>query len=1336
MHFFRERERHLSMAETLNLLFQKREDATFELQVKGSWAGKFVSGSFVPPYTSRQLNTLLKRLNNPESDQQELREVGYRLFLALCGVQRPGVNKRETGEQMVETALRTVIQRTLRRRATVALTLCFGPGCEEFVRYPWELLHNDEHFLLASGVFTLTRAILRPDMPAGCSLPVYPPVRLLYIGASPTDCPALETERSFEALERGLARLVDDGVLLIDRLDPPTFDELVRYLTSVGGVNNFEDQDTPIPCYAIHFDGHGAYGRLCPAEDCDALNDATAQRCRVCDTPLKSVKAQTYLCFCDDAGRSRLIDTQTLRELLVSSDVRLAVFSACETATVSGTDGRQSEERRNAVVDTTLATALLMAQVPAVVAMPFSLQDDLSPTFMYHFYDDLANGRTLEGALARARQAMLPLSKAHGWFVPVLYRDVVTGDEGPVAFVASSDEKERDEHEHPLAHLGASPTFVGREQELAALSTLLDRVLESVDHTSSANGQSGTHGALKNQRARSGTHHIALTGPAGIGKSELAFEVVRCTQEKFPGGIIGVSLEGGKALGDALIEIAHALHLPTKTMRSVDIGQRERVVLNALRVMANRHLPCLLLLDSFEEVQEGAEVGGWYRFLCSLSEEVIVLLTSRFNPATVAVLEGATCRWLEFPVGKMSGQDLLKLFAELASHSGLNERLHLGDDYQQGLLKEISTLLDGYPLGAQLIFGAARNIHGKFYAPEAATRSLEEVRDELRENVPEGIWSVLDIAYRRLPQEAQQLLPYLSAFKLPFSREQIIMLVAPETLHITRISGYLEKSGASVLRQGPIETLGVQRGSGVPVELQQNWRAARDALVQAAFIQFDGRVYSIHAQVRNYALTHLSAEERQRAQRVVASYYSNLPQPSPYEWFAAFEHLEDAGEPQDLQLAIRLAVRAARTLRGRGYPAELQAILHRAENYALLVNDRPGEGQIQSCLGAILRRMGKYAEAVGCLTRSLTLHREQNERDEAAWALYELAMLFREEGHLQQAYQHAQEAQSLFQEAGDTNGEAWVQLVLGEVSRGYGRYSEALGYFQQALNSFRNMPNNEGYPSALRDLGSVHEALGDYAEALTDYEEALRIFQALDSRYWQAWVMADQSVVYLDQGKFDLAEQCASQALEIFREEGARRGEGWTIRALGDIARKRRRFADARSYYSEAMAIFANLGNRIDLARVSNARGAISFAEGALLSAKEHYEHALAIAQEQGTLQIKGRALRGLGDVMRALHQQSEAERSYREALAIAIELNTPAERCAALHHLGQLYYEQQNYPGTLETWVQAFACDRRVGHSERVALKERIDHLVQQQQLEQVYTELCQKQGIGEKSL
>jgi len=1280
------------MGETLNLLFRSREDGTFELQVKENWSGRTVSGSFVPPYTNRQLNALQKKLNKLENSPQDLRDIGHRLFLALCGSETPGTNRRDLSEQSVQSMLRSVIQRTLRRRGTVALTFSFAPGCDEFVRYPWELLYNGEHFLLASGVFTLTRALLRPGEGVGGELPVHPPMRMLYISASPKNCISLETELSYQALQRALSDLIENGQILLERLEQVTYDDLVGYLSSRGGLGVFDDSETLLPCYVVHFDGHGAFGHLCSNEECQQMNEAEVSKCVKCHAPLGQIKPQTYLSFCDEEGNNRYIDTQSLRELFVSSDVRLAVFSACETATMVGEHSRT--HHRNISFDTTLATALVMAEVPAVVAMPFSLQDDLSPTFMFHFYEALAQGRTLEEALSRARHAMLPKHNHQGWFIPVLYRHVGEGQEGPVALLAGRDNPE--EHDHQLAYAGASTTFVGRTRELHDLSALLTAAARGDEQGVTSDGPNGHY------QLRPGTHHIALTGPAGIGKSALAFEVARRNREKFSGGVISISLQGGKLFSEALMDIAHHLHVSTRTFHTDDLTYRQELVLSVLRSRASRDLPCLLLLDSFEDIKEHTQLELWHRFLSSLPQEVVVLVSSRSNPAAIAVLEGAPNRWYEYNLGKMADEDLLKLFADLAAESGLDQRIHLDDPKQQAILREICTLLEGYPLGAELIFGAARIIEGKVYTPEAATRSLVEVRDELRDTQLAGITAVLDVAYRRLTPLAQSLLSYLAAFRLPFSSEQIVMLVAPETQ--------------------------ASAGNTISAELAKHWRDARDELVQASFLQFDGRVYTIHAQVRNFALAYLPMEERRRVHRVVASYYRSQPQPSPEEWFVAYDYLEGAGEAQDLQEAVRLAVDASWAMNGRGHARALLGMLSRAEVHALSMGDTTGEGRIQCCLGAILRQLGRYGEAIGCLMRSLSLHREQHERDEAGWALYELAMLFREEGNFQQAGQYAQDALQTFREAGDTKGEAWMQMVIGEVRRGLGNYYDALGHIDLALTSFRNLRNDEGCASALRDRGTVYEAMGQYSKALTDFEEALRLFNGLGLRAGQAWVLADQSVVYADQGKLDLAEQICSEAIAIFREQSIRRGEGWALRAMGDISLERHDVGDARGYYEEALAIFGDLSDRVDLARVMNSMGAISFLDGEHLAAKEYYEQALSIGLEQGARQIEGRALRGLGDVARTLHRFADAQRYFQDAFKIASELDTPAERCAVLRRQGLLSQAQDQPRLALEFWMQALHLDKRLGHPARKFLQESVDALVIEHHLQDAYIELAQK--------
>lgn len=1299
------------MRETLTLLFRKGDNGNYELQVKDSRSGHAIRGIFDPPYTPVQLNRLLKKLNNVWIDDDELREIGKTLFHAICGPDVPG-SSRVSSNQSIRAMMREVIQHTLHKRGTVALTLCFAEGCEQLARFPWELLHNGEYFLLASGIFTLTRAVMQSEIQRGGELPVFPPMKLLYIGASPIDLPPLETDRSFNALYRAFTPLREKGLISIERLEPATFDQLLSYLSSYGGVGTLDDAGVSAPCYAIHFDGHGAYGQLCPSDDCDELNDATASRCVACHTSLSRVEAQTYLCLCDDEGHKRLIDTETLRELLVSSDVRLAVFAACETATIE--NNRQANKHRRPTVNATLATALVMSQVPAVVAMPFNLQDDVSPIFMSHFYAALAQGRTLEEALSRARQAMLPVSKYRGWFIPVLYRQVVEGKEEPVAFLSTQDHYEN--HDHPLAHLGASSTFVGRAVELRDLGHLISQATGEEEEWAEARSR---------PTLKQGVHHIALTGPAGIGKSALAFEVARLNQGKFAGGTFGVTLQGGRSFSEVLIEIAHQMHIATSTLHTSDPHHCEQVVLSAFRQLSHRELPCLLVLDHFDEVQEPTAVRMWHRFLSNLPEHVVVLLTSHSNPAMVATLEGATCHWHEYRVDKMTSEDLLKLFTELARENGLTERIHLEDPEQQAILEEICTLLDGYPLGAELIFGRARSIEGRIYPPEAATRPLEEVRDELQESPLEGVWAVLDVSYRLLSEPARLLLPYLAAFTLPFSTDQIMLLIEPKRTDALRAvermdsDHYLQKLSLPELEEDS------STGLGIPFELQKNWRNARDELVQASFMQFDGRVYRIHIQVRKYAHSLLPPDEHRRVHRAAANYYSSRPHPTPEEWFAAFEHLVEAGEQQDLQKAVHLAVRASWALCGHGRFAELRTILHRAEGFASRLGNKTGEGQIQCCLGALLRQQGEYDTAIACLTRSLALHREQHEPDEAAWALYELAMLFREEGQFQRAGTHAQEALSLFGEAGDAKGSAWMQLVLGEVSRGYGRYFEALAYFERALASFRSLNDDEGIAHALRDRGTIYEALGRYPEALADYEEALRLFTLQGLRYWQAWVFTDQSAVYLDQAKFDLAEKASGEALAIFHEQRAKRGTGWAMRVKGDIARKRHNLEDARIYYNEARSIFNNLGDGVDHARTLNSLGALLQQEGAHMLAREQYEHALVLARQQGARQIEGRALRGLGEVARLMGHFTEARRYYNDAATIANELDTPPERCVLLHRQGELYALQEQHREALQVWVDALAQDRRTGHPDRQTLQKKVTDLVAEHHLEDAYAEL-----------
>ena len=83
---------------------------------------------------------------------------------------------------------------------------------------------------------------------------------------------------------------------------------------------------------------------------------------------------------------------------------------------------------------------------------------------------------------------------------------------------------------------------------------------------------------------------------------------------------------------DALLELIQQLHLPARNAVKPDSVARERLVLGTLRSLANRELPCLLVVDGLEEINDHEELTLWLRFMRSVPQEVVVLVTSHSNP--------------------------------------------------------------------------------------------------------------------------------------------------------------------------------------------------------------------------------------------------------------------------------------------------------------------------------------------------------------------------------------------------------------------------------------------------------------------------------------------------------------------------------------------------------------------------------------------------------------------------------------------------------------------------------------------------------------------------------
>lgn len=298
-------------------------------------------------------------------------EVGRRLWQALLA------------DSEVASLLRTDLANAQDDGEPLPLTLTTGPHDVPLAALPWELLHDEDAFLLPSAQVMITRhiAFARPTPP----LRVKPPLRVLLIEARPVGVPPLPPAQEAAKLALALDPLIQARQVVLERLTPPTAQRLADRLADADNVQ------------IVHFDGHGGFG------------------------PLPAVAAArghgSFLVFENEFCEADPVDAGRLAAALNGRQVRLLYASACQTAQ-AGADS----------LFTGLGPGLLLAGIPAVVAMQFSISVPAALGFMGRFYRSLAQGKALAVCLADARRLLFDPQHGLAWATPLLYLRDKDGD--------------------------------------------------------------------------------------------------------------------------------------------------------------------------------------------------------------------------------------------------------------------------------------------------------------------------------------------------------------------------------------------------------------------------------------------------------------------------------------------------------------------------------------------------------------------------------------------------------------------------------------------------------------------------------------------------------------------------------------------------------------------------------------------------------------------------------------------------------------------------------------------------------------------------------------------
>lgn len=297
---------------------------------------------------------------DPLAAELSLEELGQRLFKALFRGPVRSCWARSLAEatRSPDGGLRLKLQLNLEDPALIPLA-----------ELPWEYLFSLEH----GGFLGLQRKTpilrhMRLPLPAG-QAPVAKPLRVLLVSAQPSSMSKLSLEEESEKIAEALDVL--PGVEVLPRSNP-TIESLREILLQ----QNF---------HVLHFMGHGGFD---------------------------GESGQGALYFAGRTGIPVPVSGSVFASHLADlPSLRLVFLNACETARVNARAPFAG-----------VATALLRAGLPAVVAMQRPIRDGSALELSRTVYRRLAAGDPIDAAVTEGR---LAIARGHGalleWGTPVLF---------------------------------------------------------------------------------------------------------------------------------------------------------------------------------------------------------------------------------------------------------------------------------------------------------------------------------------------------------------------------------------------------------------------------------------------------------------------------------------------------------------------------------------------------------------------------------------------------------------------------------------------------------------------------------------------------------------------------------------------------------------------------------------------------------------------------------------------------------------------------------------------------------------------------------------------------
>lgn len=313
--------------------------------------------------------------------------------------------------------------------------------------------------------------------------------------------------------------------------------------------------------------------------------------------------------------------------------------------------------------------------------------------------------------------------------------------------------------------------------------------------------------------------------------------------------------------------------------------------------------------------------------------------------------------------------------------------------------------------------------------------------------------------------------------------------------------------------------------------------------------------------------------------------------------------------------------------------------------------DTLGLARTHNELGTIYRQQGTLDQAGEHASRARELATVAGAHSQQAVALQTMGTVKRIRGKTGQALDHQRTSLELATQARDTSRIASAHNNIGVVKRNMDRYSEALEHFQKAFSLHESQQNRRGQATVMNQAGALHQEQGNYTDALQYFSQTLEIRKELNRPMMVAAGYNNVAAAHFNIGNYMLALDHFEQSLQIIREIDNRQYLSSVLNNIGFIYRAQNNLDRALEYYHDSLELFHELGNPPSpTSSTLNNIGQVYLQQGKFDQAENYFHQALELRRDLNSPSSLAESLQNMGDLHRQTGNSELALHYYRQA--------------------------------------------------------------------------------------